>query len=116
MSEPRRITSEDLALFAMQLLPPEEMAEVAAYVEQSEDARRELAEIQGDLAAYAHTVEMQSPSAQARERWTPEQAKSWSQHQPWVTGGNFLPSNAINQLEMWQPETAELLREWNSKP
>jgi anti-sigma-K factor RskA len=68
MSEPRRITSEDLALFAMQLLPPEEMAEVAAYVEQTEDARRELAEIQGDLAVYAHTVDMQSPSVQARER------------------------------------------------
>jgi hypothetical protein len=68
MSEPRRFTSEDLALFAMQLLPPEEMAEIAAYVEQSEDAWRDLAEIQGDLAAYAHTVELQSPSAQARER------------------------------------------------
>jgi anti-sigma-K factor RskA len=68
MSEPRRITSEDLALFAMQLLPPEEMAEIAAYVERSEEARRELAEIQGDLAVYAHTVEMQSPSAEARER------------------------------------------------
>jgi Anti-sigma-K factor rskA len=68
MSEPRRITSEDLALFAMQLLPPEEMAEIAAYVEGSEEARRELAEIQGDLAAYAHTVELQSPPAQARER------------------------------------------------
>jgi anti-sigma-K factor RskA len=68
MSEPRRITSEDLALFAMQLLPAEEMAEIAAYVERSEDARRELAEIQGELAMYAHTVEMQSPSAEARER------------------------------------------------
>ncbi|MBB5344121.1 anti-sigma factor [Tunturibacter empetritectus] len=68
MSEPRRITSEDLALFAMQLLPAEEMAEIAAYVERSEDARRELAEIQGDLAMYAHTVEMQSPSAEARDR------------------------------------------------
>ncbi|MBB5339222.1 anti-sigma factor [Tunturiibacter gelidoferens] len=68
MSEPRRITSEDLALFAMQLLPPEEMAEIAAYVERSADARRELAEIQGDLAVYAHTVDMQSPSAEARER------------------------------------------------
>ncbi|WP_353068638.1 anti-sigma factor [Tunturibacter empetritectus] len=68
MSEPRRITSEDLALFAMQLLPAEEMAEIAAYVERSEEARRELAEIQGDLAVYAHTVEMQSPSAEARER------------------------------------------------
>ena len=30
MSEERRITSEDLALFAMQLLPEEERAEVAA--------------------------------------------------------------------------------------
>jgi anti-sigma-K factor RskA len=68
MSEPRRITSEDLALFAMQLLPKDEAAEVAAYVERSAEARRELAEIQGDLAIYAHSVDMHSPPAQARER------------------------------------------------
>jgi len=68
MSEPRRITSEDLALFAMQLLSKEETAEVAAYVAQSTDARRELAEIQGDLAIYAHTVDLHSPPAQVRER------------------------------------------------
>jgi anti-sigma-K factor RskA len=68
MSEPRRITSEDLALFAMQLLSKEESAEVSAYLAQSSDARRELAEIQGDLAIYAHTVDMHSPPAQVRER------------------------------------------------
>jgi anti-sigma-K factor RskA len=68
MSEPRRITSEDLALFAMQLLPNEEAAKVAAYVAQSSDARRELAEIQGDLAIYAHTVDLHSPPVQVRER------------------------------------------------
>jgi anti-sigma-K factor RskA len=68
MSEPRRITSEDLALFAMQLLSKEEAAEVAAYVERSAEARRELAEIQGDLAIYAHTVDIHTPPAQARER------------------------------------------------
>jgi len=68
MSEPRRITSEDLALFAMQLLSRDEAAEVAAYVERSAEARRELAEIQGDLAIYAHSVDMHSPPAQARER------------------------------------------------
>jgi len=68
MSEPRRITSEDLALFAMQLLSKDEAAEVAAYVERSSEARRELAEIQGDLALYAHTVDMHTPPAQARER------------------------------------------------
>jgi Anti-sigma-K factor rskA len=68
MSEQRRISSEDLALFAMQLLSKEEAAEVAAYVAQSAEARRELAEIQGDLAIYAHTVDLNSPPAQARER------------------------------------------------
>jgi NTP pyrophosphatase (non-canonical NTP hydrolase) len=68
MSEQRRFTSEDLALFAMQLLSREETAEVAAYVAQSDEARRELAEIQGDLAIYAHTADMHSPPAQARER------------------------------------------------
>ncbi len=68
MSEQRRITSEDLALFAMQLLSKEETAEVAAYVAQSAEARRELAEIQGDLAIYAHTVDLHSPPAQVRER------------------------------------------------
>ena len=51
MSEERRITSEDLALFAMQLLSKEEAAEVAAYVAQSADARRELASL--DAAARA---------------------------------------------------------------
>ena len=25
--------------------------------------------------------------------------------QPWLVGGNFTPSTAINQLEMWQAET-----------
>jgi len=68
MSEARRITSEDLALFAMQLLSKEEAAEVAAYLAQSADARRELAEIQGDLAIYAHTVDLHSPPTQVRER------------------------------------------------
>jgi anti-sigma-K factor RskA len=68
MNAPRRITPEDLALFAMQLLSKEETAEVAAYLRHSEEARRELAEIQGDLAAYAHTVDMNSPPVQARER------------------------------------------------
>ena len=43
--------------------------------------------------------------AHARDRWTPEQAKAWAAQQPYTTGANFLPSNAINQLEMWQAES-----------
>jgi Anti-sigma-K factor rskA len=68
MSDERRITSEDLTLFAMQLLSKEETAEVTAYLARSEAARRELAEIQGELAIYAHTVDMHSPPALVRER------------------------------------------------
>ncbi len=41
----------------------------------------------------------------AREQWTPEQATSWAADQPWMAGGNYIPRNAINQLEMWQAET-----------
>ncbi|MBW7891450.1 MAG: hypothetical protein H3C48_10605 [Chitinophagaceae bacterium] len=40
-----------------------------------------------------------------REIWTKEQANDWYNKQPWLVGCNFLPSTAINQLEMWQPET-----------
>jgi hypothetical protein len=43
--------------------------------------------------------------ALAAERWTPQQANDWYAAQPWLVGCDFLPSTAINQLEMWQPET-----------
>jgi hypothetical protein len=43
--------------------------------------------------------------AVAAERWTPEQAHKWYDAQPWLVGCNFLPSTAINQLEMWQADT-----------
>ena len=44
-----------------------------------------------------------------RERWTPEMAHDWYGKQPWLVGCNFAPSYAINQLEMWQAETFDLL-------
>jgi len=38
-------------------------------------------------------------------RWSKEKAKRWYQKQPWLVGCNFIPSTAVNQLEMWQWET-----------
>ena len=38
-------------------------------------------------------------------RWSKQQAKDWYLDQPWLIGCNFLPSSAINQLEMFQQET-----------
>ncbi|MGB3051410.1 MAG: cellulase family glycosylhydrolase [Polyangiales bacterium] len=40
-----------------------------------------------------------------RERWTEAQADAWYAAQPWPVGANFVPSTAINQLEMWQADT-----------
>jgi hypothetical protein len=41
----------------------------------------------------------------ASPRWSIEKVNTWYARQPWLTGCNFIPSNAINQLEMWQAET-----------
>ncbi len=41
----------------------------------------------------------------AQARWTPERAATWQKEHPWLAGSNFIPSTAINQLEMWQAET-----------
>jgi hypothetical protein len=38
-------------------------------------------------------------------RWTDAKANDWYQRQPWLVGSNYLPANAINELEMWQAES-----------
>jgi hypothetical protein len=43
--------------------------------------------------------------AQTPKIWTKEKANEWYAHQPFLTGADFLPSTAINQLEMWQADT-----------
>ena len=40
-----------------------------------------------------------------RERWTEAEADAWYAAQPWPVGANFVPSTAVNQLEMWQAES-----------
>jgi hypothetical protein len=41
----------------------------------------------------------------ASERWTEARANEWYRRQPWLTGANYVPANAINALEMWQQAT-----------
>jgi hypothetical protein len=43
-------------------------------------------------------------------RWPAEKANSWLEQHGWLRGCNFLPSTAINQLEMWQADT------WDEAP
>jgi hypothetical protein len=45
------------------------------------------------------------PATAETARWSEQQAADWHGKQPWLVGCNFLPSTAINQLEMWQADT-----------
>lgn len=38
-------------------------------------------------------------------RWSEAKANAWYAQQPWLVGANYIPSNAINELEMWQATT-----------
>ena len=42
---------------------------------------------------------------QMRARWSEQQANDWYAKQSWLVGANFIPSDAINQLEMFQAAT-----------
>lgn len=42
-------------------------------------------------------------------RWTEARANEWYANQPWLVGANYVPSDAINQFEMFQAAT------WNPK-
>src|SRR5947209_19044650 len=39
------------------------------------------------------------------DRWIEQKANTWYQQQPWLVGSDYIPADAINQLEMWQAET-----------
>ena len=61
--------------------------------------RDERAKLLGELAR----CELQLNEAAAR--WPVEQVRAWYDKQPWLVGCNFLPSTAVNDVEMWQAET-----------
>ncbi|MFL6550034.1 MAG: 1,4-beta-xylanase [Povalibacter sp.] len=39
------------------------------------------------------------------QQWSAAKANQWYAQQRWLVGANFIPADAINQLEMWQAET-----------
>lgn len=38
-------------------------------------------------------------------RWSVTRANQWYEQQPWLVGANYIPSDAVNQLEMFQAST-----------
>ncbi len=64
----QHIPEDDLALFALALMPPEEAAYTLAHLKHCDLCRGEVARMQGDLVAYAFTADMQAPAPEARGR------------------------------------------------
>ncbi|MBM4157140.1 MAG: endo-1,4-beta-xylanase, partial [Lentisphaerae bacterium] len=56
-------------------------------------------------AAVMAAVGIAAGGAEARERWTEQEAAAWYARMPWLVGCNYNPASAINELEMWQAET-----------
>ncbi len=64
----KHIDPDDLALYAMQLLTPEEMEEMSLHLQHSAEARRVLSEIYGDLSILSHSAEQHAPAEHAQQR------------------------------------------------
>jgi hypothetical protein len=47
----------------------------------------------------------QNSTAPSAGRWSEKVANDWYAKQPWLVGSNYIPANAINELEMWQQDT-----------
>src|SRR5437660_812716 len=67
--------------------------------------RRFLGILAALLLSFAAAAQSQTPS-----RWTAEAANAWYAKQPWLVGSNYIPSDAINELEMWQADTFDAAR------
>src|SRR6202171_4333494 len=58
----------------------------------------------GDLSAQPAAMHV-ATGGSARAVWTKERARAWADSTGWLVGSIFIPSTAINQLEMWQAAT-----------
>ena len=59
----------------------------------------------GSFAQKTKSKTKGAPVAAPGQRWSIEKANAWYKTHPWMSGANFAPSTAINQLEMWQAAT-----------
>ncbi len=59
----------------------------------------------GQTAATKAPPGTSSVARQGRVVWSRQRARAWADSAGWLAGSNFIPSNAINQLEMWQADS-----------
>jgi hypothetical protein len=62
------------------------------------------------MIAHKVSVPFLEHDPELAHRWSQERAEAWMAKQGWLVGCNYIPANAINQLEMWQAETFDPAR------
>ncbi len=67
--------------------------------------RRTALKLPGLLAATTALAQVPRAAGEQPGRWSADRANNWYQAQGWLVGANYVTSNAINQLEMFQPDT-----------
>ncbi|MGI8950937.1 MAG: cellulase family glycosylhydrolase [Chitinophagaceae bacterium] len=59
--------------------------------------------------SFSKTISTTSePDSETGSKWSSQRAFEWYKKNGWIIGCNYIPGTAINQLEMWQPETFDL--------
>lgn len=112
MTDLRHISSEDLALHAMQALLPEESAAINAHLAQCDPCRDELASLSGDLALVALGVDQRPLPAGARDRFLEKLSPFPGADSDATTAGVVsITSRQPNRAAIWVPwlATAALL-------
>lgn len=46
-----------------------------------------------------------TPATTAGQRWSEDKANAWYAKLPWLSGCDYIPATAINQIEMWSADT-----------
>lgn len=57
------------------------------------------------LLALAALLSTSCARTEAGQRWTEQKANTWYESVPWMSGCDYITSDAINQIEMWSKDT-----------
>ncbi len=64
-----------------------------------------IAQTNGSATHNTDSTHQPSTTQDQPTRWSEAKANAWYAKQPWPVGANYIPRDAINQLEMWQAAT-----------
>src|SRR6202046_4411139 len=84
-------------------LRPSSWSSVTKFIPEEKHMVRVILLFLASIFAFGADAPGQTPSDEGR--WSAQRANDWYARQPWLVGANFIPSDAINELEMFQQET-----------